>query len=229
VCGAAYIFSGVALDRIIPYIPAKLEIGLGKLYAARYGGIDDPRLFRIQQIADYLCRSSSEIESHYVVKIIDRNESNAFAIPGNRIILTSLLLNEINSENELAFILAHELGHFKNRDHMRVLGRSLIALALSHFLLGSDNGVTKFLEAYFVGINIKHSQRQEENADAFAVDLLYKSYGNVEGAMDFFEKALLRSSSNRLSTFFSTHPRTEDRIKALLGRAHPQAIPSIRT
>ena len=44
---------------------------------------------------------------------------NAVALPGGNIVVFAGLLKEIKSENELAMILGHELGHFAHRDHLR--------------------------------------------------------------------------------------------------------------
>lgn len=51
---------------------------------------------------------------------------NAVIIPGGHIIVTTALLKEAESENELAFVLAHELGHHVAKDSLRGLGRSLV-------------------------------------------------------------------------------------------------------
>ncbi|MCA9771470.1 MAG: M48 family metallopeptidase, partial [Myxococcales bacterium] len=58
------------------------------------------------------------------VSVIDAPEPNAMAMPGGRILVTQGLLDRVESENELASVLGHELGHFHGRDHLRGLGRS---------------------------------------------------------------------------------------------------------
>ncbi|HAN32740.1 MAG TPA: hypothetical protein DCQ06_14195, partial [Myxococcales bacterium] len=50
---------------------------------------------------------------------------NAMALPGGGIVVTSGLLKLLRNEDELSFVLAHELGHFVGRDHLQGLGRGL--------------------------------------------------------------------------------------------------------
>ncbi|HIA01310.1 MAG TPA: hypothetical protein EYN66_05285 [Myxococcales bacterium] len=70
---------------------------------------------------------------------MDDDDVNAFAAPGGRIYLTRGLLRKVKNENELAFIVGHELGHFKHKDQLRALGYKAIIWALAA-MLGSDYG-----------------------------------------------------------------------------------------
>ncbi len=127
----------------------------------------------------------------------------------------SALIEELESENELMFILAHELGHFANRDHLRGLGRRLVLTAISTFLFGVDSHVTNLLMNSLLSVEMKFSQRQEMQADLFALDLLNQHYGHIAGATDFFKKISREDTHNRLTYFFATHPYPPARIQTL--------------
>ena len=84
---------------------------------------DDERLHETQLLVDRLVEHWPATPYQFRVEIDDSEIANAMALPGGLIIITQGLLDQVESENELAFVLGHELGHFKNRDHLRALGR----------------------------------------------------------------------------------------------------------
>jgi Zn-dependent protease with chaperone function len=59
----------------------------------------------------------------YKVSVHDQATVNAVALPGGNIIVFKGLLTELKSENEVAMILAHELGHYAHRDHLHGIGQ----------------------------------------------------------------------------------------------------------
>ena len=65
---------------------------------------------------------------------------------------------------------------------------------------------------------MKFSQKQEKDADFFALDLLQKKYGQVAGATDFFEKLGKKDKRGRILYYFATHPHPRDRVTALSER-----------
>jgi beta-barrel assembly-enhancing protease len=142
-------------------------------------------------------------------------ESNAYALPGGRIVINRGLFDEMGSENELAFILAHEMGHLKHRDHLRGMGRALVALSI-----GAVLGLSEAPDVLQSGMQFgesRFSQAQESAADAYALEVLQCRYGHVGGATDFFE----RHKNNDLSKWllFTSHPELQQRIDQLHARA----------
>ena len=125
------------------------------------------------------------------------------------------LLDEINSENELAYILGHELGHFIHRDHLRGLGRGLVLATAATFLFGSDNTLSQLVTGTVSFAQMKFSQKQEAAADLFALELINKHYGHTGGATDFFRRVIEKKEINKFRYFFSTHPDPDARVKAI--------------
>lgn len=136
-------------------------------------------------------------------------------MPGGNIIVFSGLIDSVESENELAFVLAHELGHFTHKDHLRGLGRGLVLLMSSISLFGSDSFITGFIMNSLSNVEMKFSQRQERMADLWALDLLNRRYGHIGGAIDFFEKMAKKEKKGRFLYFFATHPYPQSRVRAL--------------
>jgi Zn-dependent protease with chaperone function len=130
------------------------------------------------------------------------------------VVLTSGLLERVRSENELAFVLGHELGHFRHRDHLRGLGREL---ALGVVLAGlglSGAGPAGDLAGLAARLAERGFDRdQERAADAFGLELLAAEYGHVAGASQFFE--LVEAPDGGLAAWLSTHPLGDERAASL--------------
>jgi len=213
-----YIFLGMALDILVDRIPGKLEKAVGRLID--YKKFDTPdRLKDIedktQDLLDNLVSRLPDQTLNFKIHIIDTEDANALALPGGHILLLSGVLDDIESENELAMILAHEIGHYVHKDHLRGIGRGLIFLFLSSILFGTDSGVTDFVTGSISAIDLKFSREQEMAADKFALILIQKKYGHVAGATDFFRKMREKEKLNKYLSFISTHPDSDRRIEIL--------------
>ena len=104
----------------------------------------DPRRAELQRLVDKLGRCH-DVGYPLQVNMAHSQQANAFAFPGGRIIVLEGLLQKVHSENGLVFVLAHEMAHFKNRDHLRGLGRGLVMTALSALLTGAGSDITKLI------------------------------------------------------------------------------------
>jgi Zn-dependent protease with chaperone function len=172
---------------------------------------DDGRLHETQLIVDRLILHWPDTPYDFRVEIDDSKVPNAMAFPGGLIIVTQGLLDQVESENELAFVLGHELGHFKNRDHIRALSRGVVLSLV--FAVVTDNDVA--------GIGIKaadltlrsFSRGQETAADRFGLRMVNAEYGHVDEAWRLFERWDVEDTDFiDLVTYLSTHPETGDRI-----------------
>lgn len=174
----------------------------------------DERLIETQLLVDRLVAHWPDSPYNFRVEIDDSEVANAMALPGGLIVVTQGLLDEVESENELAFVLGHELGHFRNRDHLRALGRVLlVSLSFAVITSGDVSGI---------GINIADatlrgfSRRQESAADEFGLAVVYAEYGHVDEAWRLFERWDERSDDSvEFISYFSTHPRAGDRVERL--------------
>ena len=136
------------------------------------------------------------------------------ALPGGLIIVTDGLLEQVESENELAFVLGHELGHYRNRDHLRALGRGVVLALLFTVTTGRD--------VSGIGITVSDlalrgfSRKQEIAADAFGLGVVNAHYGHVNEAWRLFQR-WDEGNDDRLdlAAYTSTHPQPADRIERL--------------
>jgi predicted Zn-dependent protease len=229
-----YIGLGFAVDLIVPRLPTEIETRLGRMYSRLYEGKKDEKSqaveAEIQRILDGLAAELSYPQP-YKVHLVSAQRANALALPGGNIIITSALIKEIDSENALAFVLAHELGHFANRDHLRGLGRGLVFVTISSILFGADSSVSQILQNSLQNVEMKFSQHQEKKADLFALALLNRRYGHIAGATDFFQSMKKKEKGGRFLYYFASHPHSQERINILeqeivkMGYARKESIP----
>lgn len=159
--------------------------------------------------------------SQFQVHVICDDEPNAFAMPGLYIAVTSGALKQIHSETGLAFIIAHEYGHFQNQDHLRGLGFGLgVSAALS--LIGMDQIGAWITNISGEVLSRQFSQAQEEAADSVAISLLLKKYGHLNGATELFDHLQEVAGDAPLDSIFSTHPLTASRIARIRATAQEQ-------
>ncbi len=141
--------------------------------------------------------------------IINQTTPNAYALPGGSVYITSGMLKELKNQNELVAILGHEMGHFKNRDHLKTLGSSLLFSLVSLSLGAGYGGV---LDATLNLSKVQYSQSAELKSDMFALDVMQCSYGSVSDATKLFSRL---DKGDDMSYFLATHPAFKERIKKM--------------
>jgi len=174
----------------------------------------DERLEQTQLLVDRLTMHWADTPYEFRVEIDDSDAANAMALPGGLIIVTQGLLDQVESENELAFVLGHELGHFRNRDHLRALGRGLVLSLFFAVITGND--------VAGLGINATDialrgfSREQESKADAFGLAIVHSEYGHVSQAARLFERwDAADTNAFAIVAYLSTHPQPADRVERL--------------
>ena len=214
---AAFLLFNLLVNTIISFIPPSLEQKIGAAIAPVYEkqAVDSPQQKTLNQLLERLeANLPVSKNSQYDLLYIPEDTVNAIAIPGNKIIIYQGLLKEVESENELMMVLGHELGHFANRDHLRGLGNTLVLRVTIAYFLG-DASVFKSIVASSIRAisNAHYSQKQEKQADKFGLMLLDKTYGQVAGATDFFQKLGKERTSD--FDFLASHPAPAKRVKEI--------------
>lgn len=144
---------------------------------------------------------------------------NAFAMPGGYVLLSSGLLKMLDTEDELAFVLAHEVAHVQRRHHYQVVLRQRLAEQASKSLSSAiqDSDIAKLAQAsgqiYARGLD----KSAEFEADRMGVELMTRSGYDPAAALSVLEKLQsLKGNDPRAELLFSTHPSPAERLDALL-------------
>jgi len=156
--------------------------------------------------------------------------SASFAAPGGLILATRGLLRCCETEDELAAVLAHEIGHVENADGLRAIktGRLSSALTVMAVEAGKNLGgqeLAEVTQAFDESINdisttlmnSGYSRRLEFQADASAVEILKKAGYHPGALVAMLENMQKNWDASRLD-FAATHPPPVDRIAQLRRR-----------
>ena len=215
----------VAVDFAAPRIPTALETRLFSSWFSGEAERDDQASPREQALATLLGRMAHHWPENpyaFQIAIWEESEANAVALPGGVIAVTTGLLAKVGSENELAFVLGHELGHFRNRDHLRGLGRGLaFSLVLAAVGLSGSGSAAQLAAIAGQFTQRGFGREQESQADRFGLELVMAEYGHTAGATDLFGHLAQPHDplAGELSNYLSTHPLHADRIDDLRAAA----------
>ncbi|SNR30493.1 M48 family metalloprotease [Hymenobacter mucosus] len=152
------------------------------------------------------------------VQIIkDDNTLNAFATPGGHIYVFSGLIKYLDSEEQLAGVLGHEIAHADRRHTSRQLQQQYGINLLLSVLLGNNPGQ---LAQIATGLGqLKFSRDYEQEADDYSVVYLNgTNYYACDGAAGFFIKAEKEATAST-PEFLSTHPNPGSRVEAIQTKA----------
>jgi len=181
--------------------------------------IHDPMIEEyINRIAQNLVHNS-DAKVPFIVKVIQNDEVNAFALPGGFFYVNSGLILAADNEAELAGIMAHEIAHVAARHATRgETKRTIWNLAsMPLVFVGGPIGYAVQQAAGFavpMGY-MKFSRDAEREADLLGLEYGYMTGYDPAAFVQFFEKikVLDKQKPNFLAKAFATHPMTEDRIR----------------
>ena len=163
-------------------------------------------------------RLTREIDSPYKYKIrgFDSDQINAFAIPGGHIVFFDGLLQNADSPEQVAAVLAHEIAHIENRDSLRLMLRAAGSAGILSTVIGDFAGGALILIIAEQLVSASHSQTTETNADSYATDRLAEAGLPSTPFGDFFDMihdkyGMPDSQLARLFSYISTHPELEGR------------------
>jgi len=167
-----------------------------------------------EEILEKLREHETVAQIDYRLVYLEDLEPNALAIPGGTIGITRGLSNALDEEIGFAFVIAHELGHFANRDHLRGLGRQLGFSTGARLLFGAELDTLSRGTVEVIGAS--YSRKHEAAADDFAIRSVLETYGETEGAEALFTVLGDAGAGPSWAYMFSTHPDNQSRIRRIL-------------
>src|SRR5690242_4728162 len=202
------------------------EIALGKGLAQEVEKqakiIDDPLIAEyVNRVGQNLVRNS-DAKVPFTIKVVDSEEVNAFALPGGFFFVNTGLILKADTEAELAGVMAHEIAHVAarhgtkqaTRGEIAQIGMMVASIAVPYGWTGyaAMQGASMAIPLGF----LQFSRGMEREADFLGLQYMYKTGYDPTAFVDFFEKvqSMEKKKPGTVSKVFSTHPMTDDRIKA---------------
>ena len=179
--------------------------------------LTDVGLNRVERLGQRVARASARPNLLYKFHVIESREINGLSLPGGHIYITTGLL-KIANDNELASVLAHEVGHIAARHSLKTLkkrkeyddfAKSIGDLTSVAGDVGRDLGVT-LTQIANEGLLTIHSRDEEREADYLGVRGMAKAGFDPQGMITMFQK--LRQNPDLFSSWFSDHPDAQERI-----------------
>ena len=156
----------------------------------------------------------------YRFVVLDSQVQNAFACPGGIIFITSALVQTMQTEAQLAGILAHEVGHVAHRHALKSIQRSQFFSGVGQITAATMKGdkgsqfESMINDMQNVLFDKGLDQNMEYEADATAMETAYRTGYNPVGIMEALQalQRLEASAPNKKGSWFSTHPPLGSRI-----------------
>ncbi|XAT61781.1 M48 family metalloprotease [Rhodobacteraceae bacterium Araon29] len=168
--------------------------------------------------------SGEKLDYDLRVLVTRHDMLNAFALPGGIILLTNELIQSADTPEELAGVLAHELGHVVARDPLRALIYSASTAGILSLVVGDFSGGTLVYILADQALNGSYSRRAERHADAFSIEKLQHGEIDLKGFERFFERVEeLAPDFLENFSYISTHPPTAERRVAIATAARHQS------
>ena len=152
------------------------------------------------------------------VTVVDSEAVNAFAGPGGYIVIFHGLIAAAETPDEVAGVLAHEMGHVIERHSTERLVRAAGLGLIVQILIGDPSGLIGLgTAAGELLIDLAYSREAEAEADAVAVEVLAEAGINAGGLVRFLERTARQEAGagGGLVSFLSTHPQSAERAEAV--------------
>ncbi len=221
-------------DRLAPFIPVSLEQRIGEAVDAQvrvlFGGKTCDRADGRAAFASMVKKlgDAGGVGLQLQAEVISNSVPNAIALPGGKVYLFDGLLQKARSPDEIAGVIAHELGHVHNRDGLRKVIQTGGTSFLIGLLFGDITGGGAVLFAARSIIDASYSRESERDADDFAVAVMRKLGRSARPMGEFLVRVTTSDGKSKsTATILDSHPVSEERLARMKQDDRPNSGPDI--
>jgi Zn-dependent protease with chaperone function len=206
------------------YYSTDKEVQIGESIARQvekeYKFVEDPLIQkRVEDIGKKIVSVCDRKDIDYHFKVLDDEEVNAVSLPGGFVYVNKGLIDKVANDDELAGVLAHEVGHIVARHSIKKL-QAMMAYSVLRMLsvaVPQAGQVGNAADVAFTEIMLGYSREDELLADQLATRYTKLSGYNPRGMIDFLLRLqdINRRKPLRPKSYFKTHPYVPDRIRVV--------------
>jgi len=226
----------LAADRLAPLVPKPIERRIGDASEVQVKTIfrgqacnDVAGQAAFRKLVNRLRDAAGLDDDAMTAGVLRTSVPNAFALPGGKVYVLSALLDKADNPDELAGILAHELGHLKHHDNMRGLIYNGGTSFLIGLLFGDVTGSSAVIFASRSVVEASYSREAETAADTFAIEIMHKLGRSPKPAAELMFRITGKEGGSGLATILASHPLTEDRLARMTSEDRPASGPPLLT
>ncbi len=223
-CSIAYIYIADidVFQKIARFIPEQTRQTFGQTVingqiAGKKVCTNTEGLKSLQKIQNRL-QQASGVKQKFDIRVAKLGLANAFAAPGKNMLITGELIEQAESPEEIAGVMAHEMGHGVNlhaeAGFLRVMG---LSITISLITGGDASWLT---DLSFNLVEMKNRRSAEHEADIYALKVLRSAQISPKPMLAFYQKVMEKHGKDKIDEniksirqLFSTHPSTPERIK----------------
>lgn len=213
-------------------ITVEQEIALGleaaPQMAAEFGGLDPDEAAQslLDEIGNFIVQSSPAGQTDYPFDfhlLEDDQTINAFALPGGQIFITRALYDRLETEDQLAGVLGHEIAHVVARHSAEHIAKAKLtegltgAAVIATYDPDNPTSASTAQVAVLIGqlINLKFGRDDELESDFLGVCFMNDTGYDPNEMVRVMQVLADASTGDRPPEFFSTHPNPENRIQRI--------------
>ena len=209
---------------------------------AQFGGesSNQQAVALVQRVGDQVWQHSDAAKGPYQFEyhlLADQQTINAFALPGGQVFITEALLSRLQTEGQLAGVLAHETSHVILRHSAEQLAKSQLTQGLTGAAVIAavdPNNPSSYRNAQFAMlvnqmVNLKFSRTDEIEADTYGVKYMAQAGYDPRSMIDVMKILEQSGTGPRPAEFMSTHPdpgNREQNIQQEIDKLYPNGVPA---
>ena len=222
----------LAAERLTPLVPFSFERRLGAMadnqVRAIFGGktcTNPEGDAAFAKLVEAL-RQAGHVDMPLQTEVLASATPNAFALPGGRIYLLNGLLQKAESADEIAGVIAHEMGHVRHRDQTRLMLQRGGTSFLIGLLFGDITGSSAVIFVTRSLFDASYTRDAEQNADAFAIETM-RALGRSPAPMGELLFRITGAQGGHTIGILMSHPLTEERRDLMRHEDRPTTGPEL--
>ncbi|WP_346320360.1 M48 family metallopeptidase [Chitinophaga sp. YIM B06452] len=198
------------VSRVVDQLPSSFDKELGGL--ARNSLHETPDKEGSQLLTQFAAQIKWDTQEKLDFTVVDSDVENAYSLPGGYVVVYTGLLKKLETPEQLAALLGHEVAHITHRHGVRRLCQEMGTGMLVSIALGNSGGVNLLYAKAATLHNLTYSRGYEREADISGMETLRRNRINQLGMLQLLQELQKLDGKVAIPEFIRSHPLTENRV-----------------